>query len=84
MSDWYRVKMKDYVECIRLITVYHYVLFEADTGSAIRGPYEKQALSSHYVPNEIIDKENKTATICIPPKVGLFLVSHVVAVRGYF
>lgn len=81
MSDWYRVKMKDYVECIRLITVYNYVLFESDNGSAIRGPYEKQALSSHYVPNEIIDQDNKTATICIPPKVGPFFVDKVVVVR---
>lgn len=81
MSDWYRVKMKDYVECIRLITVYNYVLFESDNGSAIRGPYEKQALSSHYVPNEIIDQDNKTATICIPPKVDPFFVDKVVVVR---
>ena len=61
--------MKDYVECMRLIAFYNYVLFDSDTGSSIRGPCQKQALSSHFVTNEVVDKKNTLSSIYIPPKV---------------
>lgn len=61
--------MKDYVECMRLIAVYNYVLFDSDTGSSIRGPYQKQALSSHYHTCEVVDYDNTLSSIYTPPKV---------------
>ena len=61
--------MKDYVECMRVIAVYNYVLFETDTGSSIRGPYEMQALSSYYVTKEVVDYDNQLSQIRQPPKV---------------